>query len=1089
MAFIEAIEDLAQQERNKGDRALMPEERKLVTILFADVTGSTSLGEALDPEDVRVLMGCYYEHAREIVNTYGGTVEKFIGDAVMAVFGLPVAHDDDAERALDAALALRTATQEDALLGSSFQLRMGINTGEVMATSDPARGDFLVSGDPVNVAARLQQNANPDEIVASERTALAARRAFLFAQPREIVARGKQLLLRVFPLKEKRATPLVERPPFIGRTQDLLQLEILHERTREEERPQFVSIIAPAGTGKTRLLEEFLARLDPQENVRVATARCRPYGETMVYLPLQGLLRDLLGEEVNTERVIASFLSGGYRREDAQRLADHVMAISGYEGSVGIDRELIVSAWRVFIEALSRQAPSIIIFENLHWASESLLDLVEHICALHVRTSLLFLILSRPELLDRRPGWGGGRQNFTSLTLQPLSAKRCREFIARLAPDLPAAVSEQIAESAGGNPFFVQELVRGLAERGLAGQSATTDVLPDTIHAAVLARLDLLSKIEREVLQIASVANRTCTAELVQGIVPACTRGEIEAALGSLVARDMLARASGEAFTFHHGLLLDITYGTLARAERIRLHRAIAALLQQRAGDHLDDCVELLAYHYQKAVQLAKMSAVPQQMAVESERAITFQVRAGELACRAGAYSEALTYFQGAIELAGESERIALYEQLGDSLSRPWNVRIREAYQQALALWRTRPEGQALVGARLMRKLVVLNGRAYFAVKLTYEEGEALWREGVHLAEQAGDESELRRVQAAAIFLPGDLEELSTEQMRQSERVHALLHLAAEAASYFEAAGHWDALSEILDGYAGLQFRCGQSSQARATLQRRLQLAELSHSERMDAISSIANVSFLIGDYDAARQTLAEALDRLRPGEPFESLGNSIGTVLWGQYCTGRWSETERFCQALHEIRQRVQHIEGAGFPLVNGFSALLVLALSREDQQEADAILAHLRILAPWPQVSSLVQMYRDGDFSQFAMGKRGSDIAGLPIMLFCEHEHCPPAELFTLGDYYEDDLTLRASRVARALIADDNEALAQAIEDVEAHQLIVHAAHMRIVLARRSGDASHLARARPVLERLGDRLFLRTLQQVETMLQMSQH
>jgi hypothetical protein len=260
----------------------------------------------------------------------------------------------------------------------------------------------------------------------------------------------------------------------------------------------------------------------------------------------------------------------------------------------------------------------------------------------------------------------------------------------------------------------------------------------------------------------------------------------------------------------------------------------------------------------------------------------------------------------------------------------------------------------------------------------------------------------------------------------------------------------------------------------------------------MDAVSSIANISFLMGDYDAARQTIEEALDGLRPGEPFESLGNSIGTVLWGQYCTGRWLETERFRQALHEIHRHVQHIERGGFPLVNGYSALLVLALSREDQEDADAVQAHLRTLAPWQfgtlQISSLAQMYRDGDFSQFAIGKRGSDIGGLLIMLFCEHEQSPPAELFTLGNYYEDDLTRCASQVARALIADDNDALAQAIEDAEAHQLIVHAAHMRIVLARRSGDASHLVRARPVLERLGDRLFLRKLQQVEGMLQMPQ-
>ncbi|HLI07842.1 MAG TPA: adenylate/guanylate cyclase domain-containing protein, partial [Ktedonobacteraceae bacterium] len=310
----------------------MSEERKLVTILFADVTNSTGLGESLDPEDMRALMGRYYEHAREVVGSYGGTLEKFIGDAVMAVFGLPVAHDDDAERALAAALALREATQQDAFLGEAFQLRMGVNTGEVMATTDATRSDFLVTGDTVNVAARLEQNANPGEILASERTAQAARMAFVFEEPREIQVKGKQLPLRIYPLKERRATRLIERPPLVGRKQDLLQLQILCERALEEDRPQFVSIIAPAGTGKTRLLEEFLARLDPEEDFHVAIARCLPYGETMAYLPLQSSLHELLGEEVTKERVAACFTRGGYKAEDASRLADHVLATLGMKG-------------------------------------------------------------------------------------------------------------------------------------------------------------------------------------------------------------------------------------------------------------------------------------------------------------------------------------------------------------------------------------------------------------------------------------------------------------------------------------------------------------------------------------------------------------------------------------------------------------------------------------------------------------------------------------------------------------------------------------------------------------------------------------
>lgn len=1065
----------------------MSEERKLVTILFADVTGSTSLGESLDPEDVRALMGRYYEHARTIIGEYGGTLEKFIGDAVMAVFGLPVAHEDDAERALAAAMALREATQQDPLLGESFQLRMGVNTGEVMATTDTARSDFLVTGDTVNVAARLEQHANPDEIVASERTAYAARMAFLFEEAREVQVKGKQLPLRVFPLKEKRVARLVERPPLVGRKQDLLQLEILRERTLEEERPQFVSIIAPAGTGKTRLLEEFMTRLDAAEGFRIATARCLPYGETMAYLPLNTLLHELLGNEVGREGVIASFRQGGYRADDAARLADHVLATLGHESGSSAERDLIFSAWRLFIETLSRQAPYIIVFENLHWASESLLDLVEHILSLRSSTSLLLITLSRPELLDRRPNWGGGQQSFTSLALQPLSAKRSAELIKRLAPDLPAAVSAKIAENAAGNPFFAQELVRGLAERGLAGANATTDVLPDTVRAAVLARLDLLSKTEREVLQVASVASRTFAPALFQNVLPAYSAEAIKSALNGLLTRDMLAPAAGGAYTFHHVLVLDVTYDTLSRAERIRLHKAIAAFLLEEAGEQVDACAELLAYHYYRAVQLSRMSAVPQKLEVETERAIKFQVRAGELASRAGAFGEALTYFQNAIELASDAEKVDLYEKLGDSLNSLWRTKICEAYQNALTIWRTLPERQPLVGVQLIRKLL-LRSVTDRPMRLEQEEAEALWQEGIQLAEQAGDESELWRVRLVSIFMPYDLDALGVEEMRQSAKVRDLKQLAIEAIDYFERHQDWETLSDALAGYSGLQFRCGENSATMATTQRRLQLKHLSFRERAGAIGDFVAVSMLCGGYDAAIRTMSETLEGLRPEEPLDTLVSTIGATIWALFMTGRWSEVSRFRQAIDEIWKRVHDIEGARLSLMGGCNGLLLIAHSQENQQDVETLEQMIRQMRPDNRESAavlLTALYRNGDFSRLDIGPRGSDLAGLYIMFFSEHEQYPSENVIQQGNYYADDLTLRAINIAEALKSNDHVALERAIDEADEHQLIVHAAHMRIVLAKRTGDLSQLERARVVLERLGDKLFLRKLHEIEVMLQ----
>src|SRR6266699_2041663 len=557
----------------------MPEERKLVTILFADVTGSTELGESLDPEDVRALMGRYYAHAQRVIQEHGGALEKFIGDAVMAVFGLPRAHGNDAERALAAALALREAIATDPLLGGRLLLRMGVNTGEVVATSDQASGDFLVTGDAVNVAARLQQAAAPGEMVVGERTATAAQAAFLFGEVRLIEVKGKREPLRVFPIVEMRTARLIGRPPLIGRRQDLLQLHLLRMRTLEERRPQLVSIVAPAGTGKTRLLEEFLAQLDAADGFQVATARCLPYGQTLTYWPLRGLLTDLLGGEIGKPLVADAFVRGGQAAEDPTRLADLGLATLGIEREGAIDRESIFAAWRLLVEILVHQTPRIVVFEDLHWASESLLDLVEHLMHLRTQASLLILVLSRPELLDRRPMWGGGRRNFTSLALEPLSDAQTRELVERLTNDgeLQETIRERIVQRSGGNPFFAIELVRGLTERGLAaGNVTTSEVLPDTVYEATLARLDLLPARERAMLQVASVAGRDFRAATLHAVLDTLEPTELESMLDGLLAQDLIVPGESGTFRFRHILIRDVAYGTLSRAERVRLHGKIA---------------------------------------------------------------------------------------------------------------------------------------------------------------------------------------------------------------------------------------------------------------------------------------------------------------------------------------------------------------------------------------------------------------------------------------------------------------------------------------------------------------------------------
>ena len=1056
----------------------MPEERKLVTILFADVTGSTALGESLDPEDVRALMGRYYAHAREVVAAHGGTVEKFIGDAVMAVFGLTQAHGDDAERALAAAMALRETVANDEVLGQSFQLRIGVNTGEVVATSDPSSGDFLITGDAVNVAARLQQHTSPGEITAGERTANAARTAFAFDEPRLVEVKGKKLPLHVYPLKGVLSTRTVFRPPFVGRKTDLMQLELLKERVIEEEIPQLVSIVAPAGTGKTRLLEEFLKRIDPDEGFEVAMVRCLPYGQTLTYWPLRGLLEGLLvGDEVTKERIQAIYTASGYKIEDASRLSDLVLATLGIEGdSAGAgDRESIFMAWRLLIEAFAQQAPRILVFEDLHWASDSMLDLVEHIISVRTHARLLIIVLSRPELLDRRPTWGGGRQNFTALALQPLSSKLTQDLIKQLTANFPDVVRGKIVERSGGNPFFALELVRGLNERGMSGESAALDVLPDTVYAAVLARLDLLSKYERTILQVASVASRSIRPEMLRAVLDDFSEQQIDTAVSGLMERDMLMPTESGMLAFRHILIRDVAYGTLSRAERIRLHSRIAAWLEMAAGEQLDQYAQIIAYHYREAVMLGRQAAVPKPMPVEIAKAVQYLERAGDLASHAGAFAEAESYLKDAITLAPQSEQLRLNEKLGDDLI--WGDAVVQGYKAALERWRAEGEQNPLVGARLLRKLLVTYNKT--SNRPERDEMDSLWSQAGELAEKAGDEAELWRYRVA---VKGWLLQKSFVQSSIDEtEAQDALAVCQEAAACFEQVEDWPFLDDTLDLWASYMGTIGAHDGALAICRRRLATPGITTKERGDAISTMAGTYFLLGDYAQCLATVREALASLHPGEPIEYFAMAVSLSMWAVYVSGCWDEAPPLLDAVSQIWERLQLRPGAGIVIFDGFLASLLLAKAREDRPALDSATSVLERMFPGDaDAKEFVSIMREGDISKINMEKSGSGIPGLIVSMYSEYGLQAPQK-FMQGAVFQNDMTTWCVRIAQALLDNDNTRLAQAIDDAEAHHLVVHAARMRVVLAQRTGDRTQLERARTVLERLQDRYYLRKLEEVE--------
>ena len=665
----------------------MAEERRVVTILFADVAGSTAMGDALDPEDVRILLRRYYDLASDTVTEYGGILEKFIGDAVVAVFGFPQTHDDDPRRALGAALNLRDRVRGDPALGEKLPIRLGINTGEVVAARESATGDFPLSGDAVNVAARLQTAAEPWGILCGERTAASARAGFEFGVPVDVEARGKSQPIRALPLLGRAASGRVaSRTALIGRDADLEQLELVARRALQEKRPFLVSIIAPAGVGKTRLLEEFLDRLPSIESqATVAIAQCLPYGQRLTYWPLRAVLYRLIGVADDAKapavrKAIRSWLEGS-GLEALDREVELLAATVGVGETEVIDRSALLAAWRTFFEIAARVAPLVLVFEDLHWSSDSLLDLFEYVMLPHGDLPLLMIALTRPELLDRRPAWGGGRRNYVSIALEPLSDKHAAVLVQQLLEGRSPDLVERVVRHAEGNPFFVGELVRSMLERPGAEQ------LPDTVQATVLARLDLLPAGERRTVQLGAIFGRAFRLAGVQSLAPEL-QGLAESA-DQLVDRDLLRSGGGDLYSFRHILIREVAYQTLTRFDRGRLHAAAGRWLEGLAAEREDALAELIAYHYREAAAIATAQR-PNDPETEQirEKAANWQSRAAEVAAAGAATEEGSRHLRGAIDFAGPAHLPDLYERLGD-LSGLGDVAV-DAYRTA-SLSRTSP--------------------------------------------------------------------------------------------------------------------------------------------------------------------------------------------------------------------------------------------------------------------------------------------------------------------------------------------------------------------------------------------------------------
>ena len=444
------------------------EQRKTVTVLFCDVTGSTELGERLDPEALRALLARYFERTKTIVERHGGTVEKFIGDAVMAVFGVPVLHEDDALRALRAAVEIRDAFPELGIEG-----RVGVATGEVVTGTE----ERLATGDAVNIAARLEQAARPGEILIGWESYRLTRDAAEVEKLEPLELKGKARPVAAYRLLSVHGEEGFRRhglAPMVGRAREQRQLASVWERTTSERACELFTILGAAGVGKSRLVAEFLDSLDDTLIVR---GRCLPYGEGITYWPVAEVLGQL--PEAEPEPVAAETIRA--------LLGDKQLVTSSEE---------IAWAFRKHLEVVASDRPLVCVFDDLHWGEETFLDLVEHVADLSRGTPILLLCMARPDLLDRRTGWGGGKINTTTVLLEPLSSEESERLIANLA-DLDESLRTRVREAAEGNPLFVEEMVALLEESG-----GGTVMVPPTIQALLAARLDQLDSAERAVLAV-----------------------------------------------------------------------------------------------------------------------------------------------------------------------------------------------------------------------------------------------------------------------------------------------------------------------------------------------------------------------------------------------------------------------------------------------------------------------------------------------------------------------------------------------------------------------------------------------------------
>ncbi len=902
-----------------------PEERRQVTVLFADLSGYTAVAERLDAERIKSLVDRALRRLGDEVERYGGTIDKYIGDNVMGVFGAPVAHEDDPERAVRTGLAMQAAMDEinqriTADVGASFALRVGINSGDVLAGQV---GDgYTVMGDPVNVAARLQAAAEPGTVIVGELTHRLTRSAIEYVELEPLELKGKSE-----PVPAWEAVRAVVRgratrgprssTPLVGRNTEAGSLLSAYERVVREGRPHLVTVIGQAGVGKSRLLREFTLRvsgLEPRPAVRLGS--CPAYGSGLAYWALGEIVRGTF-EIVDTDAAETAWrkLRGGIEAlvetmdtdEPPDRLAAALgrpLAIDPPDGGSDAEsedpqqtRDRLFSAVRILLDAAARNQPMVFAVEDIHWADEGMLDLIEYL-ARWAQGPVLMLCLARDELLDRRPGWGGGRLNATTITLEPLAREQARQLVTSLMPGpgdsmAGADLVDQVAERSGGNPLFAEEMVNRILEGG----GADTEALPETVHSVLAARLDSLSRAERRVLQAAAVVGQT----FWQGSVDeGDERIDIAAALASLQEKDLIvatagSRLAGEReYAFKHVLIRDVAYATLPKAVRARRHLKVGEFISARAADRSEGVVAMVAEHYARAASLgAAADLEPGEIERISARALESVEAAGDASAAIYSNREAQASYETALELEAAldpASRARIAEKLGDVALRLGRVdRAVGAWEGCLEYYRGE-EDLCRVGD-LHRKI-----------------GAGLWqkgdREGSIEHYQSG--IDLLKDGQPCIELVRLYEEAASLYMHTGDNMLAI-YASEKALRLAERLGEAAAASRAHGIFGRVFGRIGDSERARENLERSVELArETDPAEAVRALFALGyHLEVSEADYQAARETYSAALDLALQTGDLPTQVEVHAALAQIEIYRGDWEAAERETDASQALAER----------------------------------------------------------------------------------------------------------------------------------------------------------------------------------------